>query len=399
MRLPDCATRVSNMLFRLVRPVRRKGSRNPYFVRRIPSDVRGRAIGLKLAIPIGERTQLHVISPFAQSVRVSLRTDNPADVKARQAAVDFYLENVWRALREDAPVSLTHKQATALAGQIYLAWASGNGRERTTAMEHVPGIGWRRAESLDFKPEEWDALLRRWDRIDTIGKHTIDDPPQRRMPFDLDNPKPTEPEEPDPSNIEKHLGAVVDRLLLSKGIKQLTPGTRELVLSAFWQALRDAFENRKRNAEGDYSPDPISRRFPEWTPLVSKSAAPSVPQTSLTALVEAWWAEAKATGRKKSTYESYRNTMAAFVQHLGHDDAGRITKDDVIGFKNHRLASINPRNGRPISAKTVKDSDLAGLKTIFGWAVAEGRLPVNPAYGVTIKLGRPRKLRRACVDG
>src|SRR6266404_5097880 len=26
----------------------------------------------------------------------------------------------------------------------------------------------------------------------------------------------------------------------------------------------------------------------------------------------------------------------------------RVTKDDVIGFKDHRLATINPRTGRPI---------------------------------------------------
>lgn len=85
--------------------------------------------------------------------------------------------------------------------------------------------------------------------------------------------------------------------------------------------------------------------------------------------------------------------MAAFVSYLGHDDASRVTRDDVVGFKDHRLASTNPRNGRPISAKTVKDSDLAALKTVFGWAKANGRMNTNPAEGVTIKLGKPRKLR------
>jgi integrase len=54
---------------------------------------------------------------------------------------------------------------------------------------------------------------------------------------------------------------------------------------------------------------------------------------------------------------------------------------------------INPRTGRNISAKTVKHSDLAGLKTIFGWAVANLRLPSNPALGLTIKLSKPAKLR------
>jgi hypothetical protein len=39
------------MLFRLVRPVKRTGSRNRHFVRRIPSDVRSKAVGIKLSIP------------------------------------------------------------------------------------------------------------------------------------------------------------------------------------------------------------------------------------------------------------------------------------------------------------------------------------------------------------
>lgn len=101
----------------------------------------------------------------------------------------------------------------------------------------------------------------------------------------------------------------------------------------------------------------------------------------------------RATGRKLSTYESYRNTMAGLVAYLGHDDAARLTPENIIGFKDHRLSSINPRTKKPISAKTVKDSDLAGLKTVFAWAVSNRRVASNPAAGITIKLGKPTKLR------
>ena len=103
--------------------------------------------------------------------------------------------------------------------------------------------------------------------------------------------------------------------------------------------------------------------------------------------------EAKATGRKPSTYESYRNTIAGLVTFLGHDRATEVNPEDVVRFKDHRLASINPRTGKPISGKTVKDSDLAGLKTLFGWAVSNRKLTSNPATGITIKLGKPQKLR------
>jgi integrase len=197
-----------------------------------------------------------------------------------------------------------------------------------------------------------------------------------------------------PRDLEKPLGPIVDRLLLAKGIMRVASETRDMVLMAFWQAMRDAFEGRKRNVEGDYSPDAKSERFPKWTPpQAGKFAAPGAAKISINGLVETWWVEARATGRKPSTHDNYANTIAGFVRYLGHDDASRVTRDNVVGFKNHRLAAINPRNGLPISARTVNDSDLVALKTIFGWAKANGKMGANPAEGVTIKVGKQPKLR------
>jgi integrase len=48
--------------------------------------------------------------------------------------------------------------------------------------------------------------------------------------------------------------------------------------------------------------------------------------------------------------------------------------------------------GRGLSARTV-DSDLAGLKTVFGWAVANKKLTANPVTGITIKVGKQARLR------
>jgi integrase len=131
---------------------------------------------------------------------------------------------------------------------------------------------------------------------------------------------------------------------------------------------------------------------PDSSPANDDSPAPT-PTVTLTGILEGWWKEAKATGRKPSTHESYRNTIAGLVTFLGHDDAEQVTPEDIVRFKDHRLATINPRNGKPISAKTVKDSDLAGLKTLFGWAVSNRKLTTNPVTGITIKLGKPQKLR------
>ena len=127
--------------------------------------------------------------------------------------------------------------------------------------------------------------------------------------------------------------------------------------------------------------------------LTAQPAPTEAISLTLTGLLNGWWTEAKATGRKPSTYESYSNTTAGLVAFLGHDDAKRVTPEDIVRFKDHRLSSVNPRTGKPISAKTVKDSDLSGLKTLFGWAVSNRRLTSNPVTGITIKLGKPQKLR------
>ena len=85
--------------------------------------------------------------------------------------------------------------------------------------------------------------------------------------------------------------------------------------------------------------------------------------------------------------------MASFVAFLKHDDASRVTAEDVIGFKDYRLQSINPRTKKPISAKTVRDSDLTGLRAVFEWAVANRRMVANPAKDVKLRLGKAKKLR------
>ncbi|MGY2902170.1 tyrosine-type recombinase/integrase [Bradyrhizobium sp. URHC0002] len=351
------------MLFRVVRPMRRDGSRFPFFAQRIPADVRDKAIGNPLAIPLGDGFVFVTPSEGAQAVRFSIRTAEPSEVKTRQALAAAYLETVWEALRNDAPAHLTHRQATALAGELYRVWADGESRARSVAMVHTPGVGW--APDIDSQDEQeahWAAVVAMWEKVGKDG---------------------------DPKRLEKPLGPIVDRLLLTKGIRRVDSESRAMLLTAFWMALRDAFTSRQRNAGGDYSPDPQATRFPEWrAPAEATKDKPKsgASKDSLTTLVEDWWKESKLAGRKQSTYESYRNTMAKLVAFLKHDKTSRVTPEDIVRFKDHRLQG-------GASAKTVKDSDLAGLKTVFGWAVMNRRMASNPAEGLTIKVGKSRKLR------
>ncbi len=130
----------------------------------------------------------------------------------------------------------------------------------------------------------------------------------------------------------------------------------------------------------------LARGEPGVGPAPVATAAPAAKPAKavgLIELVEAWWREAERTGKSESTRESYTNTFKQLVAFLKHDEAYRVTVEDVRRFKDHRLATRKP-NGQLLSPTTVKNSDLAALKSVFGWGVANGRLGENPATDVTV---------------
>lgn len=273
----------------------------------------------------------------------SLRTKDPAVAKQRHTEVAAEVERAWRAYRAK-PEPLSQREITALAGLIYNEWVGGK-------LTEEPG-----------GPSTWSHVLRLNRQAREAGK------------------------------LEQWVGPVVDELLLRQGIRT-DAHSRDRLIDAVDKAFTQAAEQLRRNAEGDYRPDPEASRFPEWEGKASAPGTASTKEQSLTALIEGWWQEAKATGITGSTHESYRNTMTKLVAFLGHDDARRVTSADIIRFKDMRLAEINPRTGKPISPKTVKDSDLAGLKAVFSWAVRNQKMPDNPAAGITIKVRKLPRLR------
>ena len=174
--------------------------------------------------------------------------------------------------------------------------------------------------------------------------------------------------------------------------------SRRKLAKAVGAAFQRASVVLEREAHGIFAPGEAPEPF-RWPPpgiaapdhCVRQARSGNDPR--ITGLFQGWWEEARAAGRKPSTHESYRNTIDGFVEFLGHDDASRVTARDVVAYKDHRLGTPSRRTGRVPSPKTVKDSDLAALKVVFGWGVANSKIATNPAQGVTIRLGTPRKVR------
>lgn len=283
----------------------------------------------------------------------SLRTKDIAEARRRHAEVALEIEAKWRSLLGGTQ-RLTAEQVEALAGQAY--------RDTVAQFGSDPG-----------NPEGWEGSQ---SGLEEALEAFEDDPGTGR-------PK-----------LERAVGDDVGALLASHGLR-VDDDTRTRLLERVAYSLHRAYRALQRRAWNDYRPDPQDENYPAWrAPEARRPAPPENSGVSLIGMVEDWWEENQRAGTKLSTFEGYRNTMRIFVAFLKHDDARRVTPEDVIGFKDHRLKSVNPRNGKLISPKTVKTADLVALKSVFKWGVDNRKVDANPALGVTLKL-RKRVLTRS----
>ena len=210
------------MLYRLVRPVRRKGSNNHQFIQRIPADLRSRVIGRKLDIPVGEMVIPLTITQKMTTIRLSLRTADPGMVKIRHAQVAAYLEGVWQTLRSsEQPARLTHKQAVAFSKRFYAGWAEHHLRESTISVEFLPDGHHvlETSQSAELEPEAWEAAL--------VGLGE----------FDEHDPESVE-------RFERMLAPLIRHHLLKEGIEEVETESWRMLLKECHRALLDAFIDR-----------------------------------------------------------------------------------------------------------------------------------------------------------
>lgn len=347
------------MLFRLAAPVQRKGSRFHQFVKRVPADLVERLAGKKLYVPLGDETAAVTI-PQHGTVRFSLRTNQPSEVRLRQAAALGYLETVFEAARAEEPIPLSRQQCVALSKQIYDAWSAD------------PEVG-RRTVAIEIDTET---------REQSVTTLSDDEEGEllRAVAVMLDDERQEGSEEAI-KRLEVRFKGLVDRALAEKGIVETDADSRKVILREFARSAAQGLNVHSRKlVEADYSPDPNADRFPEWQ-------ASGTPQgsVSLVELPQEWWKEASRSGHSESTREAYDRAFRQLSAFLGHDDATRVSVANVIAFKDHRLGLV--------SSRTVMDGDLPALKSVFQWAVDNQKLRSNPAKGVRVTGNRKQKRR------
>lgn len=110
-------------------------------------------------------------------------------------------------------------------------------------------------------------------------------------------------------------------------------------------------------------------------------------------ILDAYFAEQEPSA---ATVKKWRSALNALIDHLGHDDAARVTSDDIVAWKNALLA-VGADGERARSQVTVRDGYLGAVKPVFAWAVANRLIEANPVSGVRVSV--PRRTRTRSEKG
>lgn len=321
--------------------MKRKGSDNWYFRRTIPADVQR----ILAKLPRGKRPS----NWYKTHIAISLGTPDRAAAKAKCPDVAAAVERQLQMLRE-GPKPLSAKQITALSGEVYRAFAQG--------LEDNPVLS----------PEQWRD----------IGAGARDARKGNPLLIAQDHAERRE------ITMELRFGAIADAILIRNTI-QSDEDSRWRLIERLSLDMPEAAEKLARNADGDFSPDAYSQRFPKLE-AANTSAGATGPH-SLRVLAEDWRVAAIARGVTERDAKRMSRVVLRFADWLGHDDAARVDRTDVVRW-------TNERNKEGISAATINKTDTAALRTIFEHGVDSGHMPANPlARNVRIKGRRKRKTR------
>lgn len=345
----------------------RKGSKNLQLIMRLKTSAKSLK-GQSRLIRLDDDVTVNLT--FADKIVISLQTKNEDVAKRRELAARRQLESIFAAA-SSPPAKITYRQMVMYSGIVYHA--------SVELHKHNPGKPylWRATKALHRAVVEGRIIQAPKFGIDTI-------PDETDLATDLFGPDLTRgvnalPVTDSTAALEQRFGALAD-FVLDQHMIRLDHDDRVIFLQEVAWAAIDAGRELAKNANRDFSPDPVALRFP---PLEN---APRE-AVSVTKLLNSWWDEAKAGGRKPATFKAYAGVVRAFERFLKHDDATKVTQDDVIRFKDHRRES-------GLSLKSIRDVDLVALKTIFGWGLSNRKVASNPAHDVKVaKIGRKQRIR------
>jgi hypothetical protein len=270
-----------------------------------------RAVPAQLRLQVGEL--LGRPGKPAWELKWTLGTHELAEAKRLMPVAMEKAESLLKAARDGGARPLTEREAQALAGLWY--------RRRLHDWAKSPA---------DFA--QWDN----WDVALPLGG----DEPAEGDPADA----------PLDTNLKRSWAAFtaqfhpeVVELLAAEGVVT-DAASKERVAELLAQRLSQARARQQKIDGGDYRPDPLRAQMPEWTPQqpsVALAAAPEAPAVSLDSLLSGWSSVAVV---KPRTVAETTYAVAELKAFLGHDDARRITRDDLARWRDGMKAAGRTNN-------------------------------------------------------
>lgn len=334
----------------------RSDSQIRQFVMRLPKAAqRARGQVAKIVFDPGDKQAPIILDVrIGDVVKFSLRTTDDAVARQRDAQARAQLERYFRAASAD-PSKLTNQQRHALAGAVYRLYVETHGADPGSAARWAAFKAFTRA-TAEGRIDDAPAANVSGIDADAIAYERFGD--------DLTPGIDALPRGESAAGLERRFGDLCDWTLAQHGLS-ISQEDRRLLLDAIAQAAHDAGKRLKRNASGDYTPDPNEQRFPKFERIKS---------LSFQEMFDRWAKEAKPSA---STISSWRSPLVSLRKHVGHDDARRVSESDAIGWKDALVAS-------GLSPKTIKDGHVAALKSIWSYGLANKLVTFNPFKDVKV---------------
>jgi integrase len=348
--------------------IRRNGDSPVYqFLMRVPQRilprVRGRTIPISFP-PSGGEGPVLVRTKIGTYAKFSLRTRNFETAKARESFARLELQKLFNAAGR-SPTAISQRQMVGLAGIVYRLFSETFGEN--------PG-----------KPEQW-AAWKAFNRAAAEGRITlapairpepIDETEAAKDQFGIDLTAGVNalPRSETVDGLESRFGEITNWVLAHHDL-EVDEETKKSLLIEVAKAAQFAGWRLKRQAEGDYSPDPAEEGFPRF----EKQS-----QLTLSGLFESWKKEVKPAA---STVMTWRGVLKNFKIRLGHENVPKITDSDVIRWKDSLVAD-------GLRAKTIKDTYLGCLRALLNFALRNKMISSNPVENVRVAYSKNSEQRQ-----
>jgi integrase len=301
-------------------------------------------------------------------VKKTLGTKDPAEAKRLHAAALAEIETEWATLRKGVPESLTESLIAEFEKVIFERWLDhhdgGRNVEPFWATRGVEDI-WEPVLSVNMNDGTSSMVC------------PTDHPPKFPASYSYDDPRLME----DPFGNPLRLFAYQcgDEYAVERGL-QVSDDDRLRLAKAAVRGIQRASQHMKpRLGWGDPASSAAAPQRP--SAVVGSAAKPTIADGAskplpFNELVEGWARERRPS---KKTAKTYPRVMDKLREFLGHDDARRLTADDLVAWKNELIAN-------ELEGKTIRDAKLAPVRAILQWAVDNRLLPHNAAERITISI-------------